>query len=140
MRSTSLPFSLAKRATKRSAESDYVASAFPERGNCDRKDVQAVEQVFAELAVGHHLREVLVCGRYDPDVDLYGLIAADSLEAALLQDAQEFCLQGKLEFADFVKEYRAAVGLLEAPDALGAGPGESALLMSEELAFNEVFR
>ena len=42
--------------------------------------------------------------------------------------------------ADFIEEKRAAIRLLEAPGAAGDGPGEGALLMTEELAFQQIFR
>ena len=40
--------------------------------------------------------------------------------------------------ADFVEEQRAAVGLLEPADALLVGAGEGALLVSEQLRFEQV--
>jgi hypothetical protein len=61
------------------------------------------------------LGEVAVGGRDDAHVDLHGLVAADALELALLQHAQQLHLDGRGDLADLVEEERAAVGLLEAP-------------------------
>ena len=70
-------------------------------------------------------------------VDLDRLVAADALERALLQDAQELDLRRRRDLADLVEEERAAVGLLEAPGAPPIGAGEGALLVAEELALEE---
>ena len=44
----------------------------------------------------------------------HGLVAADALELALLQHAQQLDLHRQRDLADLVEEQRAAVGLLEA--------------------------
>ena len=44
--------------------------------------------------------------------------AAEALELVLLQHAQELGLRARAHVADLVEEQRAAVGLLEAADAL----------------------
>jgi hypothetical protein len=49
-------------------------------------------------------------------VDLDGLLAADALELALLQHAQQLQLQGRRHVADLVEEQRPLVGELEAPE------------------------
>ena len=48
--------------------------------------------------------------------------AAEPLELALLEDAQELRLQVERELADLVQEERAAVGELEPPDLAGRRP------------------
>jgi hypothetical protein len=50
------------------------------------------------------------------------LVAADALEAALLQHAQQAHLHGGADVADLVEEERAAVGQLEAALALLHAP------------------
>ena len=67
-------------------------------------------------------------------------IAADALERALLQDAQQLDLHLHRHVADFVEEQRAALGKLEAPDPRGERAGEGALLVAEQLAFEQVRR
>ena len=64
--------------------------------------------------------------------------AAEPLELVLLEHAQDLGLRVGAHVADFVEEQRAAVGLLEAADALLVGAGERALLVSEELGLEEV--
>src|ERR1039458_7068436 len=57
--------------------------------------------------------------------------AAQPLELALLQNAQQLGLQLQRDVADFVQKKRALVGQLEAPDLLADGARECALLMAE---------
>ena len=73
-------------------EQQDVGLPLAQRRDEDREDVQAVEQVLAERAGGNRVFEVLV-GRGDqPDVDLDRLDAAEPLELALLQHAQQLDL------------------------------------------------
>src|SRR4051812_23721578 len=59
--------------------------------------------------------------------------AADSLEFALLEDAEELRLGRVGQLADLVEEDRPAGGALEAAGALAVGAGEGAALVAEEL-------
>ena len=68
---------------------------------------------------------------------LIAVAAADALELALLEDAEQLGLGLQGQLADLVEEERAAVGQLEAADAPGDGAGEGALLVAEELALDE---
>ena len=58
----------------------------------------------------------------------------------LLEKAQEFNLERKRDFADFIQKQRAAVGDFKSALALGVRPGEGALLVAEEFAFQERLR
>ena len=66
--------------------------AIAQRRQRDREDVEPVVEVLAELAVGDQLLEVAVGRRDDAHVDLDRLGAADALELALLQHAQQLDL------------------------------------------------
>ena len=46
----------------------------------------------------------------------------------------------EVDVADLVEEERAAVGLLEPPDAVAVGPGERTLDVAEQLAFEQALR
>ena len=58
----------------------------------------------------------------DADVGAALLAAADALERALLQHAQQLHLHVEAHVADLVEEQRAAVGELEPADARGHAP------------------
>ena len=83
-------------------------------GSWMRDDVEPVVEVLAEVARRDLLLEVAV-GRGDQaHVDLDRLDAADALELALLERAQQLHLHLDRDLADLVEEQRAAVGQLEA--------------------------
>ena len=103
-----------------------------QRGQAQVHDVQAIEQVFAERAVLHRFGEIAVRGGDDADIDLDRLGAADAVDLALLDGAQQFGLQARIHLADFVEQQRAAIGFLELADAARDGAGERALLVAEQ--------
>ena len=90
-----------------------MSSRFAQWGNRDREDVQAVEQVRAELPLGDHLRQVTVRRGDEPHIHLDRLAAAEPLELLLLKHAQQLRLQFLRDIADFVEEQRPAVGQFE---------------------------
>src|SRR5450631_1424671 len=114
-----------------------VLLALPEWGDRDGENVEPVEQVFPESAVLDLFLQVPVGGRDDPYVGLNGAGTAQPLKLAVLDDPEQFGLQLQRHLADFVEEYGAAVGQLEAPDLPGIRPGEGTLFPPEELAFHQ---
>lgn len=81
-------------------------------------DVKPVVEIFAELAFAHVLAQIAVGGGHDADIGFDVLVAADSLEGARFEDAQEPDLGGGVDFADLVQKERTAVGeTRSAPDA-----------------------
>ena len=77
-------------------------------------------------------------GADDARVDRDRLAPADPLDHPLLQEAQQLDLQRQRDVADLVEEQRAAMGQLDL--ALGRldRAGEGALLVAEQLAFEQV--
>ena len=74
----------------------------------------------------------------DVDVDRLGL--ADAADLAAVEDAQELRLEIERELADLVEEQRAAVGGLDQALLVGAGAGEAALGVAEQLARDQLVR
>ena len=64
-------------------------------------------------------------------------MAADPLELAFLEDAEQLGLRLGGQLADLVEEERAAVGQLEPADPAGDRAGERPLLVAEQLALDE---
>ena len=114
-----------------------VLGAVAERRERDREDAEAVVEVFAEGLVVDGLEQVAVGGGDDPDVDRQRRAAADALDLALLEDAEELGLGLQGEIADLVEEEGPAVGQLEAADPPGEGAGEGAFLVAEQLALDQ---
>src|SRR6185436_20999430 len=66
-------------------------------------------------------------------------LAAHTLEAPLLQEAQEHQLGGRADFPDLVQEDGSSVRQLEPAPLLLDGARERALLMAEKLAVQHSF-
>ena len=115
-----------------------VLDTLAQRRHADGHDVESVVEVLAELARPHLGLQVAVGGGDDAHVDLEGAAAADPLEFALLEHAQQLGLKGGADLADLVEEQGAAVGLLEAALAGADRAGEGALFVPEELGLEQV--
>ena len=98
-----------------------VARALAERRQDDGDDVEAVEEVLAELPRLHHRLEVAVRRGDDADVDRDRLVAADAPDLALLEGAEDLPLQREREVADLVEEEGRAGGGLEEAGLAGLG-------------------
>ena len=103
-----------------------VAAAFAQGRDGDAHHVEPVPQVFAELALVHHLLQVAVGGRDHPHVHFLGPRRAHRPHFALLQKAQQLELEVQFDIADFVQEYGAAIGRFENAHAVAVRPGVGA--------------
>ena len=112
----------------------------PQGRKLDGKDVQPVEQVFAECLLANGLARSRLVAAITRTSTCCGVRAADTVEFALLEDAQQFRLNVERQLADFVQEDRSAVGQFEAADAAGDGAGEGPFFMAEQLAFHQASR
>ena len=117
-----------------------VFLALAQRRQAQADDVEAMEQVFAERAGLDPLLQVLVRGGDDAHVAAHRVVAADAIELAVGEHAQQARLQVERHVADLVEEERAAVGLLEAAAARGLRAGEGAALVAEQLGLEQVLR
>ncbi len=90
-----------------------VLLALAQRRNVQRHHVQAVVEVFAERALLERRAQILVGGGDHAHVDVPRHVAAQPLEFALLQNAQQLHLDGRRHVADFIQKHRARIGLLE---------------------------
>jgi len=122
---------------KVSHEERNVASALPQRRQRHGNKIYAVEKVFAECAVTHHLRQIGIGGTHHPYVDLARSALAKHLESVLLKHPEQLHLTAHVEVAYLVEEYRALVGYREAAFTVGGGSGESSFLVSEHLALKQ---
>ena len=117
-----------------------VVGALAQRRQVDREYVEAIEQVFAQLAGADRLHRVAVGRGQDADIGLLHLGRPDPHEGAGLEHAQQLDLQVERHLGDLVQKERAAAGSLEEADVLAVGAGEAPLLVAEDLAFDQVRR
>ena len=106
----------------------------------DLDDVQAVVEVFPELAVLHRCLEIAVGGRNDADVDVDQLPSADARELEVLEDVEELRLEGTRQLPDLVEADGAAVGELELAQLPPVGARERPPLVAEELGLEQLGR
>ena len=114
-----------------------VLGPLAQRRHADGKHVEPVVEIFPEAPVAQILGQVTVGGRDDSDVHVDGFGAAQSLELAFLQDAQQLGLHFERQLANLIQEDRGTVRDLETSDLSRQRPGERALLAAEEFAFHQ---
>src|SRR5262249_51168141 len=117
-----------------------ILGPFPERGNLDREDPNAVVEVLAKPALGDETIQGSIGGRHDADIDLDRRGSSDAVKGFLLQNAKQLPLRGGRELADLVEEDRSAVSQLELSQSPPGGAGKSPALVTEELALQEGLR
>jgi len=115
-----------------------VLAARPQRRNCQRQHVQAIEQVFAEMSALTRSSNLRLVAENDPDVDFHGFAPADRFDRAFLQCAQQFHLRCERQFRDLVEEQRAAGGFDEFTGVAFGGAGKGALLMAEQDRLHQI--
>ena len=95
-----------------------VFRTLAQRRDADRKHVEAVVQIGAELLFADQSFEIAIGGRDQASVGTQGSRRTQALEFALLQNAQQLRLEIERYFADLVQEHGAAIGQLKAPNTL----------------------
>src|ERR1043166_4836594 len=75
----------------------------------DRDHIEPVIQILAELSCAYELHQVAVRSGDYPNIHANGFRAADALELALLQDAQQLGLDVQRQVAYFIQEQRSPV-------------------------------
>ena len=111
-----------------------VLGALGEGGHGDGDDVQAIEEVLAEAALGDAVLEVDV-GRGEHAREQRSLLlGAERAEAPVLEDAQELGLELAGHLGDLVEQDRARAGELELAADAALGAREGAALVAEDRA------
>ena len=110
-----------------------VAAAVAQRRRLQSQYAQAVVKVSAETAARDGTVEVVVGGGDDPHVDPDLLVAAEALDAPLLQEPQQRGLAFHRQITDFVEEQRAAVSHLDTTELACLRAGKGASLVAEQL-------
>src|SRR5882672_347616 len=117
-----------------------VIHAVSERHYMNRKDVQPVIEIFAEMARRCFLLQVAIGRRDGPHIRYACAVLPDALVAFLLEDSKKLALHLQRNFADFVQENGAALRCFKASRAVFDCAGEGASDVSEEFALEKIFR
>ena len=119
-------------------QQNHIIAALAQRRNVYLDDRQPVIKIEAEsrgLAFG---LQIAVRRRDDSHVERYVFQPADPPERAFFKHSQQLRLQAQFKLADLVQKERAAFGLLEQTFLASLRIGESAFLIAEQLAFDQV--
>ncbi len=101
---------------------------------------EAVVEVGAETAIADSGFEIMVRGRDDAHVDAHGVVPAEALVGAFLQEAQQRGLALHRQIADLVQEQGAAMGHLDAAELAAGRAGEGAALVAEQFGLDQRMR
>ena len=118
----------------------YVFAPFAQRRHADRHDVYPVIEIFAKQAFFDQTLEIVVRRGDDTDIRAHGGATADGHVFALLQDAKQPRLGVDRHVADLVEKQGAPLGLVETAEMAVGGAGKGALLVPEQLAFDQLAR
>ena len=116
-----------------------IFAALAQRRQMNANHVQAVEQVLTELSFLHTLLKVLVGCRNNSHVYLHRRIAANAIELAIGQHAQQARLYIKRHIADLIEEQSPTVSLLKTSLTYGIGAGKCPFFVTEKFRFDQVF-
>ena len=119
-------------------EEGNVLETFPQRGNPDGEDVEAVEEVLPEGAGSDHGPEVPVRCCDNTGVEAAVLFLADPAVFFFLEGAQKLALLGDFNFAYLIEKECAVLGGFKEAYVVGVCSREGAPDVTEEFAFEEI--
>src|SRR6266850_8459732 len=111
-----------------------------QRWQVNRKSVQPIIQIFAELTVPNHLLQVLVGRSNDANIDSSGTRAANGLKFTLLENAEQLGLKLQWHVSNFIEEQSAAIRQREPADMRIDRASKGSAFVSEQLTFEKAGR
>src|SRR5690242_7556479 len=117
-----------------------IGTALAQRRQPDRGHIEPVKQVLAKQSLPDQLRQIAMSRSDDAYIDPDRRTTADLGIFAFPQHPQRPRLRSGRHVANLVKEQSAAPSLLETPDAPTKRSGEGPLLVSEQLAIDQLAR
>jgi hypothetical protein len=130
----------AERVEQGLGERQNIRAAVAEGERLERENIQAKEQVFAEISSFYAGGKIDIRKGDDSGFDAQGFVAAEALKDALLQNAQELALRSGRQGGNFVEHDGAGAAELEASKFALDGSGEGAAFVAEEFALDELRR
>ncbi len=100
---------------------------------------QAVVKILAETPFFHRQLKILIGGGNHAHVDGDFPIPTQPVIWSAVQNAQQFHLDLRLQFANFVEKNRALVGHFKQAGLRGIGAAEGSLLVAEQFALHQMF-
>ena len=94
-------------------ERQDIFASLAQRGNEERHNVEAVEQVFSEASLCYSLLQVGIGGGDQTDIHFNRAGATQSHEASFLKYAQKFGLHAGRHVGDLIQENGSVVRLFQ---------------------------
>src|ERR1044071_735951 len=121
------------------SEQDDILAALAQRGNLDREDREAKEEIATKLSMLDRQAQVFVGRRDDAHVNRDGRASTDAIHRLLFDNAQEFPLNRERQLANLVKKNRAARCQLKLPQTAFACARKRTALVAEEFVLDQGF-
>src|SRR5438552_8870677 len=115
----------------------YILAPFLQWRNGNRNHIEAIKKILSKLSGSHAFLQVLIRCSHQPQIDLDGTRSSHPLEFALLQDAQQLCLQQQGKLTNLVEEQCSTTRDFDLSLLLSACPGEGTFLIAKQLAFQQ---
>src|SRR5579862_617078 len=118
-------------------EQRNVAAALMQRRKPDRKNIQAIVEIAAELTLFDHLRQITIRGSDETNVHRDSPSASQPLNLFFLQCTQNLWLQFQRKIADLIEEQGSQVRQFQPANLLRDGSCKRALFMAEQLTLQK---
>ena len=96
---------------------DQIFLVLAQRRQLNVEDIQTVEQIVAQMALGDRVLRLFIGRSQHAHIDRGFALAAQAAQLAVFEHAQQLRLRADRHLADFVEQQRAAFGQFEAADA-----------------------
>src|ERR1700685_965163 len=117
-----------------------IFRTFAQRRHAQLKLAKTMKEILTEAPGQNGSIEILIGSSHDAHIDGDFAVSAEPIERMTVQNTQQFYLSLKLQLSNFIEEECALVGELEESGLRRIGPGKRAFLVSEQFAFDQVFR
>jgi len=103
-------------------------------------DIDSVKEVFTERSFADQVFHVLVCGGDDAGPCQFRTDCPERFKCFLVQDPQDFDLDGLGQVGNFIEEDRPLLGQGKSARFIRSGIGKGASFIAEKFGFDERFR
>ena len=106
----------------------------------DGKLIDAVVEVFTEVAFSHTLSQVLIGSTNQSDIDIYFLVASHRTDFSFLEGTEQLHLYFIVQVSHLIEEESSSVGNLESALLVLVSTRKRSLHMTEEFRCRHLFR
>src|SRR5438445_9713194 len=121
-------------------EQRHILQALAQRRNLHRDDRQPIIKIFAERPVPKLRLQRFVRRAHHAHIYWRALVITDPPDLALLQNAQQLCLQRRGHRVYLIEKNRAEIRLFEQATLIRHRTGKCALFVTKQLRLQQVLR